>query len=387
MPIEFTPYEAPVLDARDEREIVELALARFREMSGLDATDAHSPARALLEAMALSHSELLWRANGLAERFSVLFLQNVGIQQRLGSTAAGTIRIELKVALATSYSIPAGSIATSQGGRKYRTTETVTFAPSELARTVTVESVEIGSAYNLPANAIRGLSTPTPFVASVTNPDPITGGTDAESLEQTRVRGFERIRQRGLIRPKDWELETRTLLGGGIAIAIANLDADTVREDLNTVHVFVANADGSLPSDAQREEVRAALESKALLTIETVVSPCDPNPVWVEAIIVANAGSNPSAIATAIYNRLADYFTVGRYPFGQTVILNEVEARCRVPGVSWVQGATLGITDGLTDAQNLAMKYRWSFPKLEGVRLRISIGDRDYAFSFTPNNS
>ena len=342
MTIQFTPYEAPTLDPRDEREIVAIALERFRQQSGLSIADAHSPALALLEAMALSHSELLWRANGLAERFSVLFLQNVGIQQRLGSTATGTIRIELKVALATSFSVPVGSLVTSQGGKKFKTIETVTFAPSELARTVAIESVAVGSAYNLPAGSITRLTTPTPFVSSVTNPEPITGGTDAETLEQTRIRGFERIRRRGLFRPADWESEARSLLGGGIAIAVENLALDGEREDLNTVNVFVANPDGSLPSEAQREELRAALDAKALLTIETIVSPCDPNPVWVEAIIVANPGSNPSAIASAIFTRLADYFKVGRYPFGQTVILNEVEAQCRVAGVSWVQSTTIG---------------------------------------------
>jgi hypothetical protein len=384
MTIKFTPLLAPQLSDWDERKIVRIALERLKAASGnqINITDAHSPATAFIEAQALASAELLWQADKLAERFSVLFLQNYGIQQKLGTTALGEVRFELKSALASPYTIPAGVIVLSGANKRYRTVENLTFAPAELARTVGVESVEVGTAYNVPANAIGSMQQPLAFVSRVFNPEPITGGTDAETIEQTKIRAFERLRSRGLVQAVDWESEARSVLGGGIAVAIPNLSPDGQREEQGTVHLFVANSDGSLPSDEQRESLRAYLDAMAPLTIETIVSSCDPQPVYVEVIVSGNSGSNPTTIANTIASRLMAYLTPGRFPFGQTVILNELEWQSRVNGVSFVQGVTLGTQPGLTEAKNFAMRYRWSIPILTRIGVRVEIDSRPFAYTF-----
>ncbi|WP_164724583.1 baseplate J/gp47 family protein [Brevibacillus brevis] len=84
-----------------------------------------------------------------------------------------------------------GDLGETPGGVQFRITETKTITTSG---TVKAQAVIAGSTGNVPANTITMFPVTLPGFTSITNPEPMTDGFDAESDEDLLQRYYERIR-------------------------------------------------------------------------------------------------------------------------------------------------------------------------------------------------
>src|SRR4029453_4204201 len=152
-----------------------------------------------------------------------------------------------------------------------------------------------------------------PFVASVTNLDPATGGVDAESVENAKVRGP--LYLRGARRAVTAEDVERLTLDGAPGVARARClppaqpgeparllvvpRIDVAPEDL-TLDDLVINAD-------LLETIKAYLEPRRLLTMRIKVEPPRYQGNKVGAEVGASGGVRPETVRERAEMALYEY--------------------------------------------------------------------------------
>ena len=385
MATQITPLVIPSLDPRNEATLVEYALDRVFTASGgtLNSFAASSPARALIEGQAFAGAELLYYLNQLPEAMALAYLQIAGIQRILGTSATVTVQFNLTAVLTTSYNIPAGYEVSTTGGLKFLTNTSLVISPGNIAGTVTATAAAVGSTYNVGAYTITRLSQPLSFLGSVTNTEAATGGTDGETVDQTKARAFAAIRRRGLVSADDYEEETRALLGNGaVAKAIGNLAADKVTTRAGSVHVFCLNPNGELLSTAQLTTIQTALQAKSHVTIAVYTSNVDVQELTVRVVAKLPSGQNPQTLADDIHSRLESYLTPGNLELGQTILVKELEYLVRLSGAETVQSVILGLVGQSQLATNLALPYAYSAAKLLDLLVELVDGANLFSYSY-----
>ena len=385
MATQITPLVIPSLDPRNEATLVEYALDRVFTASGgtLNSFAASSPARALIEGQAFAGAELLYYLNQLPEAMALAYLQIAGIQRILGTSATVTVQFNLTAVLTTSYNIPAGYEVSTTGGLKFLTNTSLVISPGNIAGTVTATAAAVGSTYNVGAYTITRLSQPLSFLGSVTNTEAATGGTDGETVDQTKARAFAAIRRRGLVSADDYEEETRALLGNGaVAKAIGNLAADKVTSRAGSVHVFCLNPNGELLSTAQLTTIQTALQAKSHVTIAVYTSNVDVQELTVRVVAKLPSGQNPQTLADDIHSRLESYLTPGNLELGQTILVKELEYLVRLSGAETVQSVILGLVGQSQLATNLALPYAYSAAKLLDLVVELVDGANLFSYSY-----
>ena len=388
MTIQFEPIEAPVLDPRNEKELVELALDRLFVASGATINDfsAHSPARALIEGQCFAIAELLYYANQLPEAMAINFLQIVGVQRRLGTAAQATLTFELIEPLDNAFVVPAGYVVLTGSGRlMFALDSQLLINPGSTTGEVSATCTELGTKGNVAANVINRTPQKLAYLQRVYNSEAASGGTEAETLEEVKTRGFQAIRRRGLISKADYEEEVVSLLGpGAIALAKGNLGADGQTYEDNNIHIFALNADGSQLNEAQALSVRDALRQKSLLTVADFVwvSSLDLSPIHLEVIVKLLPTVNPAAVAEAIYQQLNAYFKPGKYPPGETILLKELEYQVRLAnGIQYLHSVTIGNAYNQPyNATNYPLPLSHSIPQFKSVSCILQGTERDYRY-------
>ena len=190
---------------------------------------------------------------------------------------------------------------------------------------------------NVAANRLTVLHTSIPFVANVTNLDPATGGVDAESVENAKVRGP--LYLRGARRAVTAEDVERLTLDGAPGVARARClppaqpgeparllvvpRIDVAPEDL-TLDDLVINAD-------LLETIKAYLEPRRLLTMRIKVEPPRYQGIKVVAEVRASGGVRPETVRERAEMALYEYLNplVGGpggngWPFGVDLRLGDV---------------------------------------------------------------
>jgi hypothetical protein len=386
--IKFEPLEAPVLDPRNEKELVELALDRLFVASGGQINDfsASSPVRALNEGMCFAIAEMLFYVNQLPEAMAVNFLQIVGIQRRLGTAAQATLRYELIEPLDSPFMVSPGAvIMTGSGKLMFVTDELLIINPGSTVGEVSATCTEIGTKGNVAAGVINRTPQKLAYLKKVSNPQAASGGTEAETIQETKARGFQAIRRRGLISKADYEEEATSLLGtGAIALARGNVGQDGETYSEGNIHVFCLNPDGSLLNEAQALTIRDRLRTKSLLTVADFVwvSSLQYAPVHAEVIAKLLPGVNPAAVAEAIWQRMLEYLKPGRYPVGEAIVLKELEYQARLAGgIEYLHSLSLGAEYYSPFAPiNMPMPLPHATPELKSVLVILQGAERDFRY-------
>lgn len=380
------PLSTPILDPRNEAQLVEYAMDRVFTASGgkLNDFSASSPARALLEGHAFAQAELLYYLNQLPEATAIAFLQIAGVQRILGTKATVTLTFTLTTILGTAFTLPSGyEVKDSSGAYTFTTDAVLIIPPGSISGTVSATAKAVGSGYNVAAYNLNRLVQALTYLQSVTNTEAASGGTDGESLSRTKARGFAAIRRRGLVSADDYEEETRTLLGAGsIAKAIGNLAADKTTVRRGSVHVFALNAGAAALSTAQIVAVQAALQAKTHVSVAVYVSNVELTEVVIRVIAALVPGSNPQGIANAVFAQIDAYLTPGNLPLGATILIKELEYQARLGGVDYVQSVTIGEIDqpGLTT--NFALPYSYSACSLNTLIVELVDGATTYEYGY-----
>jgi uncharacterized phage protein gp47/JayE len=382
--IKFAPLESPELDPRSEFDLVEYGIDRVYSASGGKLNDfaAGAPTRALIEGQAFAGAELLYAINQLPEALAIEVLKIAGIQRRLGSAAQATLAFTLTAPLASPFVVPINFEAKA-ADLIFRTDTQLIIPAGSISGSVAATCQTIGSIGNTAPYSITTITTPLAFLSAVTNPLAASGGTDAETLDDTKARAFQALRRRGLVSQDDYEEETRILLGvGSVALAIGNLAADRSTFQRGVVHIFALNQAGLPLSSAQSQALQVALQGKTHMSALVYVSSIEVELVDLWVIAKLPNGLTPQTIADDINQSLRTYLQPGTHPIGQTVILKELEYLVRNESVDYVQSVTIGPHLGQRNGANYPMPNSYSAVKLEALTVEFVQGTNQFSYTY-----
>lgn len=169
---------------------------------------------------------------------------------------------------------------------------------------------------NVPARAIRTLKSSIPFVRAVTNTHPASGGVDAESVDEARVRGPLLLRTRSrAVTAEDFELLTRE--AAPEVARVRCIPADTA-EDAGHVTVCVVPAAAReddvlrfqdlLPTETTLTAIAERLETCRIIGSVVHVEPPTYQGVTVVTRLRSSPRADPDRVRTDAVKALHRYF-------------------------------------------------------------------------------
>jgi len=227
-----------------------------------------------------------------------------------------------------------------------------------------------GAKSNVGANTITKLKTSLPRIDSVSNPRAASGGADAETLDNAKLRAPHEIRTRDrAVTADDFIFLTEQTPGVAIhsSYALARTALDTINQDFVskegavTVVVLPANNEQETPqpSEAQLDVICAHLNSKRLITTELYVTGPRYLPITkIEVEVRVEQSVDLKIISDAINSDLISYFHPLRggadakgWPFGDDIYFGGIyDLLLQVEGVRRVSCLNIEV-EGI-DAEN-----------------------------------
>lgn len=357
-----------ILDPENEEEVIRQAYERIQAASDNTLTDfsAGSPIAALIEGQAFVYAELLWFLNRLPEALALEVLRLSGVSRSPGTKARGRLHFLLSAPISSDFILSQGFLVPYKESG-YVTTEALVIPAGSLEGSASIEAVSEGRAYNAPGFAIAGGGQGMSYLQSVYNPDPITGGSDLEPLDELLRRSQRALRTRNvLVTAEDYESKAEELLGyGSRATVFPLIAADRITEKAGNVHVFLAGVDGKPPSTETCQTIQRDLKALSFAGASVWVSPVALSPVTVDAVVRVPQLSQ--GIADDCYRVVADYLSPLQFPLGSSIRIKELEYLVRsVQEVKEV--VTLLIN---SQAVNIPMPNKYTTPELETLALTL----------------
>lgn len=238
----------------------------------------------------------------------------VGLTRRSAQAA----ETELTITGAPGTIIPAGFLfattATAIASNiEFETKEAVTIDEDGNA-TIPVQCTQTGPAGNVPANSIVLMSSPVGGVATITNPEPATGGVDDEDDDSLR----ERIKERDLNNESsfvgndaDYKRWAKEIDGVGTVIVVPEWQGPGT----GTVKLIVMDANGAEANQTILTNVYDHIMSPddrdrrlapigAILTVVTG----SPVPLTIAATVTLEAGSDIAEVTASFEEALKTYY-------------------------------------------------------------------------------
>jgi predicted phage baseplate assembly protein len=244
-----------------------------------------------------------------------------------------------------------------------------------------------GGRGNVAAHALNLLRSSIPYVASVYNRRPATGGVDGETVEEAKRRGPLELRTRNrAVTAEDFEQLTRQAAPEFARVRCVPVDTGAIRV---LVVPGVPTDDGRIPlgrlrpPEPLRERVVRALDERRVVGVRVSVEPPSYVGVRVDAQVRARPDADRDRVERDAVVALYGYFNPltggpdGRgWPFGRPVQVGEVYAvLARVDGIDFVDEAVLfrvnPVTGELSDPQERI--------DLEDTHLVFSVEHQVYA--------
>ena len=237
-----------------------------------------------------------------------------------------------------------------------------------------------GRSGNVAAATLRAMRSSVPLIAGCTNRIAASGGVDAESLDDAKLRGPLMLRTRDrAVTAADFEHLTREAAPDVARVRCA--DASSV--DPGSVRVLIVprvidgpGGPGRLdmgqlrPRDETFERIAEALEERRVIGVRVVVEVPTYHGVTVAARLRARRRAAPPEVQVRALDALYRYFhpvsggpeRTG-WPFGRPIQAGEVHAVLqRVPGVDFVEEALLFAYDVTTGVRASAPTDRIDVP-------------------------
>ena len=285
----YAPLPAVNIDPRNEAQLVNEAAKRAYDASNAKLNDfsAGNPLMALIEGQAFAQGELLFWANQLPDSVLVEWIGPfLGAMRRLGtpSTTRLTIFIDPQQ---TQFVIPAGtefltdSNLTGGEAIAFVTAADVQVGVNQTSATVQVNSSLVGTFNNVASNTITQASSTELPIISATNDVSAVGGSDVETLDQTKERFFTLIRRRNPVSAQDWQDLFEDLFGvGTFTSVLPNRSSKEQYVWLNDyieanghISFFFLNADGTEPTPDQVRRAQNVVDFSMPLEMQGHVYP------------------------------------------------------------------------------------------------------------------
>lgn len=349
-----------VLDKQNDFELLQQAYLRVSNASNgvLNASQPGSALMAFLEGQVYLTGELLWFVNLLPEALALEVFRLTGVERSPGTKAVGTLTVYLDTNLATPFILSKGTVVD-----QYILTDTLYIAPGFSSATVPVEARGIGSAYN---RRTFGLSVGslTTYMSGATNVEPISGGSDLESLEAYIERVQRSLRQRDtLVSLEDYQTACQEYIPGSVAITFPLISANKTSKILGNVHAFVAYPTQEIPANALLYTTQQAMQERVFIGSSCWVSAAEYYPVYLD--IVASADSLSEELAQTIFTALQEYMQPGNFPLGGSLDINELEYVTR----QYVKRVSSCFING--EAFNVAMPTYYTYPQIDTVSITL----------------
>lgn len=172
--------------------------------------------------------------------------QRRGLVAREASKATGSLTVT------GTGTITAGNLFQTEAGMKFESTETKSISGTG---TIAIQAVDAGADGNVPVNSIVVIPVSIAGIASVTNPNALTGGYDAETKESIIERYLEDLRQpitsNNIYHYIKWAKEV-TGVGNAKIKPLWNGD--------NTVKVVLINTDNEVANSALVNSVQKYID-------------------------------------------------------------------------------------------------------------------------------
>ena len=254
-------------------EIYGEMLARFQSETGMEASGSGDLAVRLYAVAAQVYALYVqedWVARQCfpqtaAGEYLDLHAELRGVTRREAVCAQGVLRFQTDEAATADWEIPAGTVCMTAGLVRIETEEEGVIRTGETWTDIPARAVEPGLGGNVAAGSIVTMSVPPVGVSRCINPDPFTGGLDAEDDEELR----ERV------------LETYKRLPNGANAASYRQEAMSFEEvveavviprarGIGTVDVVVATAAGT-PDSELLEALTAYFEERREIAVDVSV--------------------------------------------------------------------------------------------------------------------
>ena len=358
-----------ILDPRNDEELLDQCIARVLELTQGVVNDFRigSPLLVLLETLILVCAETLWFMNMLPEALAIEVFRLSGVSRDLGTQARGKLTFLLSASRLTPFVIYQGYSVTytaaNQQAVQYITTEEIIIPAGDTAGTANAICSQVGSVYNVQPLAIFQTQTGLTGVSQVYNPEAFQGGTDLEEITDTIDRASRVLRTRNiLVSISDYEARAEELIGGR-ALCVPLLSADKVQEKPGQVHLFLCDDLGQPVAATVCANLRTTMLPETFAASQLWVSGYEREPLSIEVTVRSDSPS----VADDVYTSLKEYLDPLSYPWGQTVLTQEINYRVRATtGVDLVYGCLLNGTQ-----TNVAMSERWHCPQLGEVTINV----------------
>lgn len=243
-----------------------------------------------------------------------------------------------------------------------------------------------GAAGNVAANAITELRTAVPFIQSVTNPVPASGGANIESVEAVKQRGPQLLRHRGrAVAAADCEWLARTASSDVARVCCLPITGSAGRAQRGSITLLVAPASPDPepePSPELSRRIREYVASYVPATASQRVRVTGPQYVEVDvyAEIIPSDASSAARVEAQVRDSLNQFLhplTGGMdgqgWAFGQPVYLSQIAAIIEATsGVDYARAIRLRVGD-----QNFADTVpvdAYSLVAAGAHELKLSIG-------------
>ncbi len=366
-----TPLEYPVIDPRNEAELVEQSIAYCYAISNgtLNDFSSSSPLRVLIEGLAFCMAELLYYCNKILEGLVVAYLSAFGVERRLGTAATAQITFTLSAGLQSAYVIPQGFIVSSRSGSaSFQTLNTVVFPPGTIEASVPAICQQEGVVGNIPAGLIDRILQPLAYLKSAVNLEASSGGSVEESESDAIDRGIAQIRRRNLVSAQDYEDQVVEVLGvGSVAKAIGNLSGDKSTLQRGSVHVFCLDAAGNPPNVATIAALNESMKPRIMVGSVLWISAITQVNVDVDIVAKMLPGDNSQEVAAVLWDSVKEFLAPTSFPVGRDLILNELEFAMRSTArVAYIDSIKI---NGYS--ANMLIQNQFSMPKAYSMIARL----------------
>lgn len=181
----------------------------------------------------------------------------VGVTRLPAQPAQSTIRFSLSTIQLTDVTVPKGTRVTPDGVSYFATVDDVTISAGVLTGDVVAESLEGGRRFNgFAPGQINIIVDPIPYVASASNLDTSSGGSDVESDDAYRERQRLAPSSFSTAGPEDGYIFHAKSADVNI------VDVSVISPNPCEVEIYVLMEGGSLPDSEVLDKVEAAVTAK-----------------------------------------------------------------------------------------------------------------------------
>lgn len=225
-----------------------------------------------------------------------------GIHRKQAVEAVGRLRFWAGDAAQEARTIPAGTVCMTTGLVRFETTEDGVLPAGELSVLIPARALAAGTAGNAAAGTVTVMAVAPAGIARCSNPEPFSGGVDAEGDEALR----ERV------------LDTFLRLPNGVNAAFYQREAlafDQVAaaaviprpRGIGTVDIVAATQAG-VPEEALLKELQEYFQSRREIAVEVRVRGPVLQEIDVALSVTAEAGRDRAAVQAAVEQTVRAWF-------------------------------------------------------------------------------